>query len=740
MPRNKIVKYIEPKKLNDQKQGEQEEKVAEKSDKTFEIKKLVNTDLSFIDTINLNKEEKEVVREHLVLQKENIPWVMEVIKKKRQNSDEKKAKKKLEEFNEKTNTGIYDKKKYMLEQKCRENKEIMKLANGVREARTELAVTKFNNKKQIKTISSKVIEELVKLREKIYEVDYVLRQEMADEDSILNSERSKKYSNLFKSGVNCNKLNNGSPRREEDFLKCLVEQGMLYATAMWAKLQADTIDNEIMNVLERIVAEDDASKLYNFSEMLQNCLGKIQVKMFTNNYKLDDREIQLLHLMQQLPIVEVIRGEQSVLSEDLMTEIGLIVADLENDMILYQQLMKRERKNAQILYKQFKQHEDGWYNSNEVASFIFLIFVFYLLATSTGIDKSLNQTVSNTWGAWGLSWGSNFTSVLNKIESYAPMIYYATIISGTWGLAKILGNGMTRVPLITKVVYTPQENRITTIAQTFKRAEVRIQKRLAIRQTTGVFILSRSMSIAFFVLTLQLQYQQSISSTWMSIGTGIITAVATWVGLPEGQNKALTGIVNLIGKKQEIEQNIERRIKIGAMRGVHDFVIDQVKRASIIDENTQSMLKQSFKKDQEYALAAAGLLNEMVGMDIEFYKELKQIMIDSKQLEAQSPLLTDKKALQQLKDNRQLFLKDEDEEIKKLLDKSDANRLLIQNALQRTSNKLKPVDDAVKQMLRLSDKTNIGSGPEIERMELFKMFSLFSNSKTSNLFKDHLKF
>lgn len=33
MPRNKIVKYIEPKKLNDQKQGEQEEKVAEKSDK-----------------------------------------------------------------------------------------------------------------------------------------------------------------------------------------------------------------------------------------------------------------------------------------------------------------------------------------------------------------------------------------------------------------------------------------------------------------------------------------------------------------------------------------------------------------------------------------------------------------------------------------------------------------------------------------------------------------------------------
>lgn len=763
MPRTKIIEYIpkqlndqkqgeqeekraeekkraeERKKINDQKQGEQEEKRAEESDKSFEqVSTQVVTLLETkIDVVTKTKEEEALMKQLTKNMKKNTDTALKIIEEQRKSQDPIETFQKLQELDE--NLKQEEKKAETLFKKL-EEKNVQQKVETYKQTLQEFTGvcndSSFSDE-QKNECKKKVVQTLLLLRQEIYKKDAQLSYEFDDEKSILNkSNLVQTYSKLFASNLDCDDAMRDD--NETKYFRCLVEKGMMFASILYAKQVASKKDKDIQLICDLLISETTEKRnVYLFSTNLQYCLAKIQLKLFQKDYTLNNSEELLLQLMRQVPVVKALNGEDSRPYDELIAAIYETVNLLKNNNQIIKTGMKKGNVDTKDLRLAFAKHEESWIGWIPIINYVFTALIFCLIFYyGSEIDNVLKKNIRQQYIDEAYTFIDPVANVIHTVEKYDKILLQTCGAFATYGFVQAIINPIVTTPIVS-FFYMKGQQKLEALSQPLNEAQLYIKRQRKSFQKVGAFNIIGAFTAVVFLYKVQAAKDHMFEKNLTTVIAGTASVLGGLIAGPlYGFTLAAAGVVGTTHQKKKYQtnkmfSNVVSRLILNSLGFVFNVL-------NINTKDEINLASQTLDTADKYIEEATNFLNKiMLGGDDKVLKDLSISFAKQYLKRDQLSLMDNERPLILTDKDMQYFL--QDKEIKKLLDKrSEIVNKLTNLVRQKSLQNMKPLKqflNRVSKNLQNNDNDK-DANLEFKRLNLIRMF----NSKTSNLFKDHLKF
>ena len=728
----------ERKKLNAQKQAKEEKQAEDSDDAMKDV-------LNLIDTTNLKK----------------ISDIKKIVKYQQQNSNLKETEKYLKNLDEIRPTTDIE-----LYKRCENSKKLNEQIIIYKEEKQ-----KYNSVCNDSSISdeeklecrTRIVKTLLAMRLEIYKIDKKMREELEDPNNILNAKEDvEKFSNLFASPqFNCDDSLKAHSLTE--YFQCLVEKGMMYASILYAKQKAANKDKDIQFLCDLLISEntEKAINLYVFYSNLQRCLAKIQKKIFTINYKLNETEKELLESMRQVPVVKALHGETSPNFDKIVIKIYNLVQLLNNNNDLILAFKEVKDEDAALLRQSFAKYEQPYITCITFCNFVLCIvcvglYYAYLkpytkemlekqeeqeYTNRTDFAKTLTVVAQNVkyWRQLVVEETSNEVRVLAQANSYAPYFYEFCGGVATYGFIQMLINSkISQTYILDRFLYASKQHRIEACAESIITAEQFIQEQRTIHYYLGgykIFLATAGMVLLFRAQSsLEALYKDIFNSYMMSLFsistifvpqmTSLTTSMFAVNRIADNKNKAELNLKNLAGRI--------------LLRSIGKGLVF----AGAVDEKSLDLLTKNVQDFEQYIDEASKYIKTIAtGLDKSTIEAMAKDLAREYKKRRRLSLIDNQKTVSLKNIDIEYFEKSP--KIKKLLD--ERSKLIefiekdtVQKTIRDTGSLHYKTIKLLKNIPEDVESTNVNEKYAV--LNLRNMFGLFSNSKTSNLFKDHLKF
>lgn len=646
---------------------------AEKANK----KKLSNNNTNDImkwQKFAITLKQKESLKALRTLVEDNNTWKVGALSYQRSKSNEKETERKLNKINKRRQSGNYGDEDRVLDfiknnltkddiQGLKKQKKILKQQGNVkkqmakqimiqaRKANKQLdnyngLFSKKNvSEKEKQEAAEKAIDESLKLRGQVYLLDKTLMAEITEkkkrkETSILIDERSKEFSEQFKNNPKvCDEERLTS---REDMLKCLLEQGMVYATALFAADRGSKYDRHlglICNTLAHATSNPEMlqKNAHKLGKMLQTCLARIQIKMFDQARFLDDDEEDLIDLMRDVPVLDAIHGTENVKFKiETYMKIFDIVQRLENSITIREEDIKKDVKLALRVEEQYQQLNNAWgmWGFQFGATLMSLYAIYYGLSQTEdeNLRPRLPENTLRNQTTWQYVFGKPVDKATRQSDFLdnvvAPIVGIGAAVWGSWGFAQIMTQRVA-VPIAAKVFYGSPQQRVKTSAMAYELAlENNRNLRNEAAQDGG-----QQMVEALTAVMLMLQVQDNFNQVQAELDAQrnalIVTTAATiaggigggmYGGLEGARRGATFGAGAISGLSTQLLQysrganRLNRLIAAMVSSGIHASVTMFLRRTNNINERVAQQFGRRFEKNTNLINSYTDQISNQVGL------------------------------------------------------------------------------------------------------------------------------
>tara|TARA_B100001094_G_scaffold125669_1_gene121759 strand:+ start:9462 stop:11972 length:2511 start_codon:yes stop_codon:yes gene_type:complete len=395
--------------------------------------------------------QKNGLKNLIKIKEERELWMInKVLSMRKQNMDPEKFQKQLQALQDPNydKNNDYNVLKYMEEPRKDDDdikqliaKNIRQKSMAIKQQKQRLKLTE--NEKERKAIAGKIIDEMLVLRAEVHILDEALSKK--DVNDVLNNKRTQKFSQMFKQNRNtCKDVENN----KNELMKCLLEQGMIFATCMYGTSQVSEQNRKIQEICNLLIEGSTNKKaltMWKLGEMLQRSLARIQLKLFTHKdsgEELNADEEKLIELMRDVPILDAVYSEKvKPIASETYQEIFDIVQRLENNIVLTKQEIRNDEDIALQLVDQYNKHRP-MKSTITAMTWIVLLFILYLNWSNLFNDalEAVQLEKQDTNKGWFGTKVDNL-SVVKKLDKHVyPFLKLGTVAWATYGFTLIIIN------------------------------------------------------------------------------------------------------------------------------------------------------------------------------------------------------------------------------------------------------------------------------------------------------------